>query len=153
MASESSHQVIILDMNPYIWKLNQWEKSKGVLSLREYLNLVYIFTKAHIMLHKDNSIQILAANPSGCKVLYPESSTLDNHLHLDVFLESLLMLPLTSGDGDGSPHIHYLAHAISRSLCTINRKLQVTPSKKSKILCLQGSLDAPPTYNSSSHCK
>jgi transcription initiation factor TFIIH subunit 3 len=155
--SDSSHQVIILDINPHVWHL-QHEDSKSLINLREYIDIIHTFAKSHIMLNKDNSVQIIAAHPCGCAVLYPppsgaRSSGSDFDLHLHGLVEELLStptrsLPSEAPGGGGDPiYIRYLAQALSRSLCTINRKLQLNPTTKSKILCLQISHDAPSNYN------
>lgn len=152
--SESTHQVLILDANPYIWDLQN--DAKNLITFKQYIDIIYIFTKSHLMLNKDNSVQILAAHPSGCTVLYSSGDDAacggDN---FDLYGDMQRLLPASSlpsettvvGDRDPDLHIHYLAQALSRSLCAINRKSLVQPANVSKILCLQISYDSPSNYN------
>jgi transcription initiation factor TFIIH subunit 3 len=148
--ADSSHQVLILDVNPYIWS-KQSRDSKNLVSFREYIDIISIFARSHVMLHKDNTVQILAAHPSGCTVLYPSG---DNRSDLDLSHLSEHLLPslMNSSEkqeeaGERSVQIPYLAQALSQSLCAINRRLLMNQSRQSKILVLQISQDSPSNYN------
>lgn len=150
--SQATHQVLILDVNPRVWNLHQQDDKKRI-TFREFIDIVYIFTQAHLMLSKDNTVHIIAAHPSGCTVLYPSSEAtaseadFDLHSLIERLLPALSLPSQRAVGGDRDPHFHHLAQALSRSLCAINRKLQVNPTNLSKILCLQISRDAPSNYN------
>lgn len=158
--AEPTHQVLILDVNPVAWSRTHHVscdgKAGGALSFREFLDVMSIFAKSHIMLNKENSVQILAVHSAGCDVLYPpiaEQCDDVDIMSLPTLVESVLLSHGTAnlcfpGNSDGA-NIPFLAQALSRALCAINRRelLLERSARNSKILVAQISCDAPSSYN------
>lgn len=141
--SGATHQILILDANPHAWNVQQ-QDSKNLISFKEYIDIIYAFSQAHLMMNKGNTVQIVAVHPTGCTIIFPDTQHLaslsfgDNDLSLNMLVERLLPLTAISSPPNASLLcISHLAQALSISLCGVNRMLRERPSSRSKILCLQ----------------
>ena len=156
MSNPPSHQVIILDVNPFLWNRRRGAASNDI-TFTQFIGAVQVFAKSHLMLNKHNTVHIIAALPSSYTVLVSNSTNgndsrktyfsgdFDLHKIVEKLWNSLTSEPEWHvGEGTAKT----LAQALSQSLCGINRMLHQNPLQKSKILCLQISLDAPSSYNS-----
>jgi transcription initiation factor TFIIH subunit 3 len=157
---QAAHQVLILDVNPLMWSIGRRtadapSEADKLLTFRAYIDVMDIFAKSHLMLNKENTIHIIAAHPSGCTMLYPTAATQSGgDFDLYYLIRELLSnhsQPLKEHEEADLRMNHHLSQALSRALCSINRKQQHphngTASCKSKILVAQISLDSPSSYN------
>ncbi|ELU14215.1 hypothetical protein CAPTEDRAFT_169977 [Capitella teleta] len=158
--------ILVIDTSPVWWGKKLLKQEYGRI-LSESLDALMVFCSAHLMLHHQNQLVVLAAHTNCSQVIFPSPNAHDAAMNGDaafrgqsdgkyeVFAEvqSIIKDQLTDlilHDGGGEVHSDcLLAGALARALCYVNKINKGLPdgdAMRSRVLVVQGSEDNPLQY-------
>lgn len=163
---DASQVVVLLDVNPFFWgartHATAGSNALNGLHFSKFIQHVVLFVNSVLLLNNLNQLVVIAAGAQSCSFIFnSESGNIEasgnkhNKQHLapsakilrqiDKFLEK----EVASDEVDkSSSNFHsLLSGALSMALCYIQRSLKAgPPHPQPRILCLQGTSDAPQQY-------
>lgn len=144
---------VVVDVSTPAWSNRRGESE--LVSLKGAFEALVIFFSAHLLMHRQNQLRVMASHESGAVVLYPSiGGPAPSSMKTQVMeqLTALLSGGSGGGSGDGSGGGAAIASALSKALCHANRAKQANPALLCRVLVLQVARDLDSEYNTIMNC-
>mmetsp|Transcript_40537 Transcript_40537/g.108496 ORF Transcript_40537/g.108496 Transcript_40537/m.108496 type:complete len:314 (-) Transcript_40537:39-980(-) len=133
----------------------RWSTRRGhdeLVSLKGTFEALVIFFSAHLLMHRQNQLRVVASHESGAVVLYPSSGGPTPSSMKTQVMAQLEALLGGGGSGGSSGGGAAIASALSKALCHANRAKQANPALSCRVLVLQAARDLDSEYNTIMNC-
>jgi transcription initiation factor TFIIH subunit 3 len=165
---------VVLDCNPVFWGRRKANKDSGDSNFSDVLATLLVFLNAHLTLHRDNTLAVLAANAGKSRFLFPADAGAsgcaggaqsgsgsgsasaaakkaarrgDAARFATVqaqIVDALRKIPVVDSDDEDSNAS--LGGSLSMALCLINRRKRERPGLQARVLVVSVSADVSWQY-------